>query len=82
MCVLCLGRKTGLWLYRYEKGDYTPQDDIVIVLGADFPDFRGGVLKYAYDLGIDNVICRLESLAERFGERFRLCKFLQNKTGV
>jgi hypothetical protein len=54
----------------------------VIVLGADFPDFRGGVLKYAYDLGIDNVICRLESPAERFDERFRLCKFLQNRTGV
>ncbi len=53
-----------------------------MVLGAGFPDFRGGVLKYAYDLGIDNVKCRLESLAERFDERFRLCKYLQNKTGV
>ncbi len=53
-----------------------------MVLGTGFPDFRGGVLKYAYDLGIDNVICRLDSPAERFGERFRLCKFLQNKTGV
>ena len=53
-----------------------------MVLGRGFTDFRGGTLKYAYDLGIDNVICRLESLAERFGERFRLCKKLQNKTGV
>jgi hypothetical protein len=53
-----------------------------MVLGMSFPDFRGGVLKYAYDLGIDNVICRLESLAERFGECFRLYKYLQNKTGV
>ncbi len=74
--------KTGAGLYKYEKGDYTPQDDIAKVLGTGFPDFRGGVLKYAYDLGIDNVICRLESLAERFDERFRLCKYLQNKTGV
>jgi hypothetical protein len=53
-----------------------------MVLGTDFPDFRGCMLKYAYDLGINNVICRLESSAERFGERFRLCKYLQNKTGV
>lgn len=78
----CLGQKTGAGVYKYEKGDYTPQDDVAIVLGTGFPNFRGGVLKYAYDLGIDNVICRLESLAERFGERFRLCKLLQNKTGV
>ena len=53
-----------------------------MVLGTDFPDFRGGVLKYAYDLGIDDVICRLESPAERFGECFRLCKYLHKKTGV
>ncbi len=78
----CLGQNTGGGVYKYEKGDYTPQDDVAMALGTVFPDFRGGVLKYAYDLGIDNVICRLESPAERFGERFRLCKFLQNKTGV
>ncbi len=56
--------------------------DVAIVLGTGFPDFRGGAFEYAYDLGIDNVICRLESLAERFDERLRLCKFLQNKIGV
>ena len=78
----CLGQKTGVGVYKYEKGDYTPQDDVAMVLGMSFPNFRGDVLKYAYDLGIYNVIYRLESLAERFGERFRLCKFLQNKTGV
>jgi hypothetical protein len=78
----CLGQKTGVGLYKYEKVDYTQQDDVAIVLGTSFPYFRGGVMKYAYDLVIDSVIYRLESLAERFGERFRLCKFLQNKTGV
>jgi len=56
--------------------------DVAMVLGTGFPDFRGGVLKYAYDLGIDDVIGRLESLAERFGERFRPCEYLRNKTGV
>ncbi len=53
-----------------------------MVLGAGFPDFRGGVLKYAYDLGIDKVVSRLESLADEFGERFRPCGFLQNEAGV
>jgi 3-hydroxyacyl-CoA dehydrogenase len=56
--------------------------DVAMVLGTGFPDFRGGVLKYAHDLGLNNVVSRLESLAERFGERFRPCEFLRNKTGV
>ena len=56
--------------------------DVAMVLGTGFPDFRGGVLKYAYDLGIDEVIRRLESLAERFGERFRPCEFLKERSGV
>ncbi len=68
--------KRGAGVYKYEKGDYTPQDDVAIVLGTGFPDFCGSALKYTYDFGIDNMICRLESHAERFGERFRLCKFL------
>jgi len=56
--------------------------DVAMVLGTGFPDFRGGVLKYAYDLGIDEVIRRLASLAERFGERFGPCKFLKERSGV
>ena len=131
-----LGQKTDAGVYKYKKGDYTPQDsdltrsiiagvqketgktargidadeitdrlilrmvaeafcvveeqiaqresdiDVAMVLGTGFPDFRGGVLKYAHDLGIDEVIRRLESLAERFGERFRPCKFLKEDSGV
>ncbi|MBW8017493.1 MAG: hypothetical protein FVQ82_15040 [Planctomycetes bacterium] len=132
----CLGQKTGMGVYKYEKGEYTTKDsaatrdiiskvqaetgqkaryvgpdeiterlvmrmvnevfyvleekiaerqsdiDAAIVLGTGFPDFRGGILKYAYDIGIDNVKSRLESLYEKFGERFRPCELLQNKTGV
>ena len=56
--------------------------DVAMVLGAGFPDLRGGLLKYAFDLSVDEVIRRLESLAERFGDRFRPCEFLKGKTGV
>jgi len=56
--------------------------DVAMVLGTGFPDFRGGVLKYAYDIGINELIRRLESLTARFGERFRPCNYLRgpNKT--
>ncbi len=56
--------------------------DVAMVLGTGFPDFRGGVLKYARDLGLDNVLARLEELAERFGERFSPCKLLREMRGV
>jgi len=45
--------------------------DAAMVLGAGFPDFRGGVLKYAGDLGIETVKNRLEALAEKHGPRFQ-----------
>ncbi len=44
--------------------------DVAMVLGAGFPDFRGGVLKYARDLGLDHVRTVLEKLARDAGERF------------
>ncbi|MBN2272164.1 MAG: enoyl-CoA hydratase/isomerase family protein [Sedimentisphaerales bacterium] len=56
--------------------------DVAMVLGTGFPDFRGGVLKYAYDLGINEVIHRLESLVGRFGERFQPCRLLKERAGV
>jgi 3-hydroxyacyl-CoA dehydrogenase len=45
--------------------------DVAMVLGLGFPDFRGGLLKYANDLGIENVKKRLEALADQFGPRFQ-----------
>ena len=47
--------------------------DAATVLGMGFPDFRGGVLKYAHDRGLDDIRTRLEKLAERYGERFTPC---------
>ena len=49
-----------------------PSDvDVATVLGIGFPDFRGGLLKYADDLGIETVRTRLEALAGRLGPRFK-----------
>lgn len=44
--------------------------DIAMVLGTGFPDFRGGVLRYARNCGLDNIKARLAELTEQFGERF------------
>ncbi len=56
--------------------------DAAMVLGTGFPDFRGGVLKYARDLGLDSALAQLEELAERFGERFAPGELLRKMKGT
>jgi len=51
--------------------------DAAMVLGTGFPDFRGGVLKYARDLGRDRVVGQLNELTKRHGERYSPCKLLR-----
>ncbi len=48
--------------------------DVAMILGTGFPDFRGGVIKYAKSLGTNQVQARLEKLAVRHGERFVPCR--------
>ncbi len=45
--------------------------DAAVIFGAGFAPFRGGPLAYARARGIDAVVGRLESLAGRYGERFK-----------
>lgn len=52
--------------------------DVAMVLGIGFPDFRGGVIRFAHDRGLKNVIKKLESLASGYGERYEPCNYLQS----
>jgi 3-hydroxyacyl-CoA dehydrogenase len=54
-----------------DGGARSPADvDLALVLGAGFPPFRGGLLRFADSLGSSNIAERLEMLAERHGRRF------------
>ncbi len=44
--------------------------DMGMIMGTGYPPFRGGLLKYADDEGIDSIVTRLENLAKKCGERF------------
>jgi 3-hydroxyacyl-CoA dehydrogenase len=49
-----------------------PRDiDIAMVMGTGFPPFRGGLLRYADEIGVPVVADRLSRLAEAHGGRFR-----------
>ncbi len=60
-----------------------PSDvDVAMVLGTGFPDFRGGPLKHAHDLGVAKVGARLEQLAAKCGPRFDPCELLKKTEGA
>jgi len=40
--------------------------DLALILGIAFPRFRGGLLRYADDLGIEYVVKKLEEIYERY----------------
>ena len=44
--------------------------DLALILGIGFPAFRGGLLRYADELGIRRVRDTLAGYARRFGDRF------------
>jgi len=52
------------------------QVDLAMVFGAGFPPYRGGVLRHADTVGLQNVVDRLRSLRAEKGPRFEPCALL------
>ncbi|MGH7455233.1 MAG: 3-hydroxyacyl-CoA dehydrogenase family protein, partial [bacterium] len=49
-----------------------PEDvDVGMIFGTGFPPFLGGLLRYADARGIENIVGKLETLAGKYGERFK-----------
>jgi 3-hydroxyacyl-CoA dehydrogenase/enoyl-CoA hydratase/3-hydroxybutyryl-CoA epimerase len=45
--------------------------DAGVIFGSGFAPFRGGPLRYARERGVADVVARLETLAAKYGARFR-----------
>jgi len=56
----------------YEDGVVDDLDllDAGVIFGIGFAPFTGGPIRYAVERGVEDVIAKLESLAERFGTQF------------
>lgn len=50
--------------------------DMASIMGFGFPPFRGGVLRYADSVGIDQVVAKLKVLEGKQGERFAPAQLL------
>jgi 3-hydroxyacyl-CoA dehydrogenase len=55
-----------------------PDIDVALALGAGFPDFRAGPVKYARDAGLEIIAERLAGLAAACGERYQPCHYIQS----
>ena len=55
--------------------------DVAMVLGIGLADFRGGVLRYAGDLGLDRVLGELRRLTGQCGPRYSPCRLLEETAG-
>ncbi len=56
-----------------------PRDvDVAMILGAGYPPFRGGPLRYADAIGIPVLVDRLSRLADAQGDRFRPAGLLRD----
>lgn len=55
----------------------SPRDgDIGAIFGIGFPPFRGGPFRYMDSLGIQQLVARLQHLAQEQGERYTPCQLL------
>lgn len=50
--------------------------DMAMILGAGFPAFRGGILRYADKIGINQIFNKLYDLEQKFGIRYRPAKLI------
>ncbi len=50
--------------------------DMAMIMGAGFPAFRGGVLKYADNRGLKDIVSRLQEFNKEYGDRFIVSKLL------
>ena len=50
--------------------------DLAMIMGTGFPAYRGGLLKYADNRGITEIVKRLKELAKNYGTKFKPCDYL------
>lgn len=56
--------------------------DLAMTAGIGFPQEKGGILKYADEIGLDQVLSRLEILYQEHGERFWPAPRLRRMVGA
>jgi len=56
--------------------------DLAMIFGTGFPPFRGGLLRYADEVGLVRVLATLEDLAARVGSRYEPAPLLHQMSAA
>ncbi len=56
--------------------------DLAMITGTGFPPFRGGLLRWADDMGMPHVLARLDALAEQFPARFDAAPLIRERAAA
>jgi 3-hydroxyacyl-CoA dehydrogenase/enoyl-CoA hydratase/carnithine racemase len=60
-----------------------PQDmDLAMIYGTGFPPYRGGILRYADQWGLQNVQRKLAELEKQYGAHFKPAALIQEMAGA
>ena len=60
-----------------------PQDmDLAMIYGTGFPPYRGGILRYADQWGVQNVQRKLTELEKQYGAHFKPAGLIQEMAGA
>ncbi len=52
--------------------------DLAMIYGTGFPPYRGGILRYADQWGLQKVLAKLEALQAAYGERFAPAELIKS----
>ena len=52
--------------------------DLAMIMGTGFPPFRGGLLRWADEVGVEKIVDELEIFATKYGLRFKPTAALRN----
>ena len=82
-------RDRCLWLmvnesaWALEEGvvDSADRVDLALIMGTGFPPFRGGLLRWADEVGLRRILEGLEQFESRFGSRFAPAPLLRELAG-
>lgn len=59
--------------------DRPEQVDLAMIMGTGFPPFRGGLLKYADEVGLNVIVEKLHQFEKDYGVRYAVAASLKNK---
>ena len=51
--------------------------DFAMVTGTGFPPYKGGILSYANEVGIEFIVSQLQVFEEKYGQRFQVSSLLK-----